>query len=227
MEYTPTEELKNFMFQFLTDEKIQRFTDVINNRTRHFTIVMEDIYQAQNTNAVIRSCEVFGIQNVHIIENKYEFEVVEDISRGSTKWVDLYKYRNLEKNNTTACIQQLRSNGYAIIGTTPHKNDMGLQEVDITQKTAFILGSEKDGMSPEAMGLCDGFMKIPMTGFTESLNLSNCSAIILQNITDRMRRLNIPWQLSEEEKTSILIEWCFEVTGRKKLLLEYFMNKNQ
>jgi tRNA (guanosine-2'-O-)-methyltransferase len=227
MEYTPTEDLKNFMFQFLTDEKIQRFTDVINNRTRHFTIVMEDIFQAQNTNAVIRSCEVFGIQDVHIIENKYAFEVVEDISKGSSKWVNLCKYRNKEKNNTTACIQQLKSTGYTVIGTTPHKNDMGLHELDVTQKTAFVLGSEKDGMSEEAMDLCDGFMKIPMTGFTESLNLSNCSAIILQNITERMRRLNVSWQLTEEEKTAILIEWCFEVTGRKKLLLEYFMNKNQ
>jgi len=225
MEYVPTEELKQFMFQFLTDEKLQRFTDVINNRTRHFTMVMEDIYQGQNTNAVIRSCEIFGIQDLHIIENKYQFEVVEDISKGSSKWINLYKYRGQEKN-TTNCIQQLRTKGYKIIGTTPHKNDIDLHDLDITQKTAFILGSERDGMSEEAMNLCDGFMKIPMFGFTESLNLSNCSAIILQNLTDRLRRSEVNWQLSEEEKTSILIDWCFEVTGRKKLLLEYFDKNN-
>jgi tRNA (guanosine-2'-O-)-methyltransferase len=225
MEYTPSIELKNFMFNFLSDEKIVRFNEVVNNRTRHFTMVLEDIYQGQNTNAVIRSCEVFGIQDIHIIENRYKFEVVEDISMGSSKWVDLYQY-NQKENNTIDCITQLRSKGYRIIGTTPHKNDIGLHEVDITQKTAFILGSERDGMSEEAMKHCDGFMKIPMAGFTESLNLSNCSAIILQNLTDRVRRSNVHWQLSEEEKTAILINWCFEVTGRKNLLLEYFNTNN-
>ncbi len=219
MEYTPSIELKKFMFNFLTEEKIARFNEVVNHRTRHFTMVLEDIYQGQNSNAVIRSSEVFGVQDVHIIENKYQFEIVDDISMGSAQWIDIHRY-NLQPNNT--CIENLKSNGYKIIGTSPHHNNIHLHEVDITQKTAFVLGTERNGLSEEAMQLCDVFMKIPMSGFTESLNLSNCSAIILQNVTDRLRRSDIQWQLSEAEKTEILIEWCFNVTGRKQLLLEYF-----
>lgn len=224
MIYQPSKELKEFMFQFLTDDKIRRFNEVIDKRTRHITIVMEDIFQGQNTNAVIRSCECFGVQDVHIIENKYEFEVVEDISKGSFKWIDIYKY-NSKKNNTQVCIDQLKQNGYTIIGTSPHENDTDLQEISLNKKTAFVLGSEKEGLSKEAIGLCDGFIKIPMAGFTESLNLSNCSAIIAQTITSRLWKSDIKWQLTEEEKTAILIEWCFEVTGRKELLLEYFHNR--
>lgn len=224
MDYTPSIALKEFLFNFLTDEKIVRFNEVVNNRTRHFTMVLEDIYQGQNTNAVIRSCEVFGVQDVHIIENKYRFEVVEDISMGSAQWVNLMRY-NQHPHNTKICIEHLKSQGYKVIGTTPHQNNIHLHEVDISQKTAFVLGTERMGLSEEAMQLCDGFMKIPMAGFTESLNLSNCSAIILQNLTDRLRRSDIPWQLTEMEKTQILIDWCFNVTGRKKLLLEYFQTK--
>jgi tRNA (guanosine-2'-O-)-methyltransferase len=222
MNYQPTEALKEFMFRFLTDEKISRFNEVIDKRTRHFTLVLEDIYQGQNTNAVIRSCDCFGIQDVHVIENKYEFEVVEDISLGSSKWVNIHRY-NQEKDNTTACINDLKKKGYTIIGTSPHENTHHLQDLDINEKTAFLLGSERHGLSKKAMRLCDGFMKIPMVGFTESLNLSNCAAVILQQVTYRLWKTNLPWQLTEEEKTAVLIEWCFEVTGRKELLLNYFL----
>jgi tRNA (guanosine-2'-O-)-methyltransferase len=225
MEYTPSKALKEFMFQFLTDEKIRRFNEVIAKRTRYITLVMEDIFQAQNTNAVIRSCECFGVQDVHLIQNKYDFEVVEDISKGSFKWIDLHTYKNAE-NNTATCIQHLKNQGYRVIGTSPHQHEVDLQEIPLDQKTAFMLGSEKDGLSTQAMELCDGFMKIPMAGFTESLNLSNCSAIIMQHLTSRLWKSDYPWQLSEDEKTAILIEWCFEVTGRKKLLLDYFMNRS-
>jgi tRNA (guanosine-2'-O-)-methyltransferase len=224
IEYQPSIELKEFLFRFITDEKIQRFNEVISKRTRHITIVMEDIYQGQNTNAVIRSCECFGVQDVHIIENKYDFEIVEDISKGSFKWVDIHQYKGAE-NNTVICFEKLKQNGYTIIGTSPHENDMDLQEISLDTKTAFVLGSEREGLSQATMDLCDGFMKIPMAGFTESLNLSNCSAIIIQNLTSRLWKSNLNWQLTEEEKTAILIEWCFEVVGRKELLLEYFKNK--
>ncbi len=224
MKYTPSKELKDFMFQFLTDEKIRRFNDVINKRTRHITVVLEDVYQAQNTNAVLRSCECFGVQDIHLIQNKYEFEIVQDISLGSAKWLNIEQY-NEEGNNTLACFNRLKEQGYQIICASPHDNDVDLQEINIDTKTAFVIGSELEGLSDDAKNNCDGFMKVPMAGFTESLNLSNCSAVIVQNLTSRLWKSNIQWQLSEDEKTAILIEWCFEVTGRKELLLEYFYNK--
>jgi|SRR5688572_10578053 len=226
MEYQPTKELLQFLWQFLTEEKINRFQEVIALRTRQVTMVMEDIYQGQNTNAVIRSCECFGVQDVHIIENRYEFNVVEDISMGSSQWLSIYRY-NQQSNNTAICLNRLKANGYTIIGTSPHEKNFHLQQVNVKAKTAFILGSERDGLSSEAMSLCDGFMKIPMYGFTESLNLSVCSAIILQNVTSRLKETDINWPLSEQEKTAILIDWCFNVTGRKKLLLEYYQKNKE
>lgn len=225
MEYKPTEELKEFMLQFLTDEKINRFNEVLEKRTRHITIVLEDIYQAQNTNAVIRSCECFGVHDLHLIQNKYEFEIVQDISLGSAKWINI-KQHNQPGNNTISCIKELKEKGYQIICASPHENEVDLQELNIDKKTAFVIGSELDGLSPDAVMHCDGFMKIPMAGFTESLNLSNCTAVILQNLTARLWKSNLDWQLTEEEKRAIFIQWCFEVTGRKEMLLDYFYKKN-
>jgi len=224
MEYTPSKELKEFMFQFLTDEKIRRFNDIVDQRTRHITVVLEDVYQAQNTNAVLRSCECFGVQDVHLIQNKYEFEIVQDVSLGSAKWLNIKQYKE-EGDNTLACFELLKKQGYKIICASPHENEVDLNEINIDQKTAFVIGSELEGISSIAKDNCDGFMKIPMVGFTESLNLSNCSAVIFQHLTNRLRKTNINWQLTEDEKTAILIEWCFEVTGRRDLLLDYFLSK--
>ena len=223
MDYKPSEELKEFMFKFLTDEKAERFNRIIEQRTRHITIVLEDVFQPQNTNAVIRSCECFGVQDLHLIQNKYEFELHQDISMGSSQWINLHQHHD----GTIACINHLKNKGYRIIATGPHENDVDLMEIPLDQKTAFIIGSEKGGLSKEALDHCDGYMKIPMAGFTESLNLSNCSAIITQTLTHRLWKSTLPWQLTEEEKTAVLIEWCFQVTGRKNLLLEYFENNIQ
>jgi tRNA (guanosine-2'-O-)-methyltransferase len=169
MEYQPSIALKEFMFQFISDDKVRRFNEIVNNRTRYFTIVLEDVFQAQNTNAVIRSCECFGIQDLHLIENKYDFEVVPDISKGSSQWINIQQY-NQALNNTKPCLRHLKNQGYTIIGTSPHQNEINLEDISIDNKTAFVLGSEKDGLSQEAKEICDGFMKIPMVGFTESLN---------------------------------------------------------
>lgn len=210
---------------FLSDEKVNRFHEVVRYRTKHITVVLEDIFQGHNTNAVLRSCDCFGIQDVHIIENRYEFSVVDDISMGSAKWLNLYRYYENE-HNTHACLTQLKDQGYLIVGTTPHENNITLDELDLTKKTAFVFGTEKEGLSNEALKECDSFLKIPMVGFTESLNLSVCAAIILQHITQRLHVSRVNWQLSPEEQTAIFIDWCFRVTGRKDMLLDYF-HKNK
>lgn len=221
MDFQPTTDLKEFMMNLLTDEKVNRFQEVVKYRTKHVTVVLEDIFQGHNTNAVLRSCDCFGIQDVHIIENRYEFEVVDDISMGSAKWLNLYRHRESE-NNTHTCLKNLKDQGYTIIGTSPHENNITLEKLDLSQKVAFVIGTEKEGLSNAALKECDGFLKIPMVGFTESLNLSVCAAIILQHVTHRLHESTISWQLSEEEETSLLIDWCFRVTGRKEMLLEYF-----
>ncbi len=201
------QDLLRYLQSYLTDNRKTTFERVLNHRTRHFTVVLEDIYQKHNTSAVVRSCDVFGIQDLHIIENKYKSYVSNQVAKGAHKWVDFHYYNQLEYNNEQ-CIEQLKSQGYQIIATTPHNDSCLLQNFDISQKSAFVMGVEKEGVSENIMKAADGFLKIPMVGFTESLNISVATAIILQQLCTRLRNSSIDWQLSEEEKNELRLDWC-------------------
>jgi len=199
-------QLLNFLEDFVSDKRKETFHKVLENRTRHFTVVLEDIFQPHNSSAVIRSCDIFGLQDVHIIQNKYSSRVSRHVAKGSQKWLDIKKY-NQSATNTQDCIDALRNEGYQIIATTPHNDSCMLHEFDITKKSAFVFGVEKEGVSEYTMNLADGFLKIPMVGFTESLNISVAAAIILQDITTKLRTSNINWKLSEIEKQVLYFEW--------------------
>jgi len=191
---------------FVTDKRKETFKKVLDERTKHFTVVLEDIYQPHNSSAVVRTCDIFGVQDVHVIQNKYSSKVSRYVAKGSQKWLDIKKY-NQGANNTQDCLDTLREEGYQIIATTPHNESCFLHEFDITKKAAFVFGVEKDGVSEYTMNQADGFLKIPMVGFTESLNISVAAAIILQDITTKLRASNIDWQLTTKEKELLYFDW--------------------
>ena len=218
-------DLLTYLQSYLTANRKTTFERVLNGRTRHFTVVLEDIYQKHNTSAVVRSCDVFGLQDVHIIENKYKSYLSNQVAKGAHKWIDLHYYNKLENNNQV-CIDTLRSRNYKIIATTPHNDSCLLHDFDITQKAAFIMGVEKEGVSQGIMNQADGFLKIPMVGFTESLNISVATAIILQNITSRLRNSNVNWQLSEKEKNELRLDWCKKsITNVAAIIEHYYTHK--
>ncbi|NUY79288.1 RNA methyltransferase [Flavobacterium sp. MAH-1] len=195
--------LLNHLESFLTDSRKAKFLDVLSRRTNHFTVAMEDVYQLHNTSAVMRSCEVFGIQQLHVIEEKYGKSIDKEIAMGAEKWVDINRFANMQD-----CIDDLKAKGYKIIATTPHNDDCTLEAFDITQKSAIFFGTERNGLSPEVIAQADGFLKIPMVGFTESLNISVSAAIILQNLTSRLRNSDIDWKLSEAEILEKRLDWA-------------------
>jgi len=195
---------------FITENKRMLFDKVIEQRTRHITVVLEDIYQSQNASAVLRSCDCFGVQDVHIIENRYEYSINPDVALGSTKWLNLKKY-NTEDENTQACYKNLREQGYQIIATTPHKDELLLDELDVSRKTALVFGTELEGLSETAIEQADAWVKIPMYGFTESFNISVSAAIILWHLTERLRKSNIPWQLNDAERIETRLQWALSV----------------
>jgi len=188
---------------FLTENRKERFQKVLENRTNHFTIAVEDVFQFHNTSAVMRSCEVFGIQEINIVEQRFGKDIDKEIAMGAQKWVDINRFENI--NN---CIQNLKTKGYQIIATTPHDDSCLLHEFDISKKSALFFGTEKEGLSEEVMKQADGFLKIPMVGFTESLNISVSAAIIIQDITSRLRLSNIDWQLTENELLEKRLAWA-------------------
>ena len=200
------EKLLNYFESFLTDSRKQLFKSVLEKRTRHFTVVLEDIFQSHNASAVVRTCDIFGVQDVHTIENKYNNKVSRHVAKGSQKWLNQYRYRN-DGDNTKTCLDGLKKAGYQIVATTPHNDSCLLQDFDVSKKTAFVFGEEAEGVSNYVIENSDGFLKIPMVGFTESLNISVATAIILQDVTTKLRNSDINWELSKEEKEVLYIDW--------------------
>lgn len=192
----------DYLEDFLTDNRKERFLEVLANRTNHFTIAMEDVYQLHNTSAVMRSCEVFGIQELNVVEQKFGKRIDTEIAMGAQKWVDINRFDSMQN-----CIDNVRTKGYQIIATTPHNDSCMLHEFDITKPSAIFFGTEKQGLSQEVIEQADGFLKIPMVGFTESLNISVSAAIIIQNITSRLRQSNINWKLNDEEILEKRLTW--------------------
>jgi len=192
-----------FLENILTENRKERFLNVLKNRTNHFTIVVEDIFQMHNTSAVMRSCEVFGIQELNVIEQRYGKSIDKEIAMGAQKWVDISAFDSI-----SGCVASLKTKGYQIIATTPHENDCLMDDFDISKPSALFFGTERDGLSEEILQKADGFLKIPMVGFTESLNISVSAAIIIQNLMHRLRNSDINWQLSEEEILKKRLQWA-------------------
>lgn len=192
----------NYLEDFITPNRKERFLEVLQNRTKHFTVAVEDLFQLHNTSAVMRSCEVFGIQELHVVEQKYGKTIDKEIAMGAEKWVDIHRF-----SSNQDCIDNLKARGYQIIATTPHENDCLLEDFDITKPSALFFGTERLGLSDEVLQQADGFLKIPMVGFTESLNISVSAAIILQQLSSRLRHSDICWQLTEAELLEKRIDW--------------------
>lgn len=217
--------LLTYLEGYLTEKRKQTFKDVLEKRTRHFTVVLEDIYQAHNASAVVRTCDIFGVQDIHAIENKYTNKVSRHVAKGSQKWLNITRYQE-DGDNTKVCLHHLKSEGYQIIGTTPHNDSCMLQDFDVTKKSAFVFGVEAEGISDYVKENADGFLKIPMVGFTESLNISVAAAIILQDVTTRLRNTNIDWQLSTKEKEVLYFDWVQKTIKNVDKIKEYYYQNN-
>lgn len=220
-------ELYDFIAQFITEERKVIFQNVLKMRTRHLTVVLEDIYQAQNASAVLRTCDCFGVQDVHIIENRNEFNVCKDVELGSSKWLTIKNY-NEKANNTLRAFDHLRNEGYKIVATSPHKNGYELNELPVDGKIALAFGTELNGLSKIALDQADEYVKIPMHGFTESFNISVSVGIFLSQLSTKIRNSKMNWQLSDEEKVAVMLDWAKSAVKNPEFLVnEFFKKKNK
>ncbi|WP_417873003.1 TrmH family RNA methyltransferase [Xanthomarina gelatinilytica] len=206
-----------YLESYLTENRRQRFDKVLEERTKHFTVATEDVYQLHNTSAVIRSCDVFGIQEVHIVEERNSKRIDREIAMGAQKWVDLNRFHSVK-----TCIQDLKQKGYQIVATTPHANNCLLHEFDVTKKSCFFFGRETEGLSQEVIDQADTFLKIPMYGFTESLNISVSAAIVLQHVTTKLKQTDIDWKLSLEERLQKRLDWIKKTIKSYDEIVERF-----
>lgn len=195
-----------YLAEFMLPERFATMQRVVADRTRYMTVCAENTFHPQNASALVRHCEAFGVQELHAIEFLCGFQANTHIVRGTDKWVDIMRYES-----TPQAVEHLKAEGYRIVAATPHTNDLTPESFDITKgKFCLVFGTEKQGISPEIMAVADEFVRIPMYGFVESLNVSACAAILIQGLVDRLHRSDVEWRLSAEEQSELLYRWMRE-----------------
>lgn len=210
--------------QFVSEHKKEFVEKVLNNRTHHVTVVLEDIFQSQNASAVIRTCECMGLQDIHIIEMISKYEINRRVLKGANKWMNLHRYRTRGANNVEACFQHLHEQGYKILVADPDEDGKSIHDIDVTEgKVALLFGNELRGVSPYALQHADQKIRIPMYGFTESLNISVSVAICLNTLITRLHGSSTSFGLSDHEKDAMRLEWYRKIVKRSDLIEREFL----
>ena len=202
-----TDKLIRHLSEFITPRRRELFSEILGKRTRYLSVVLEDIFQPQNASAVLRTCECFGVQDVHIIENRNQYTLNPDVVLGADKWLNLIKYKGKDYNTPDA-IRHLRQSGYRLVATTLSRESTHLEEFDLRKgKTAIFFGTELTGLTETVLDQADEYLQIPIFGFTDSFNISVSAAIILHHLAYKLHKSDIDWQLGMEEKEEIMLEW--------------------
>lgn len=209
MDKTINKLLLSELYHIITAEKQEKFNRIAQDRTRYLTVVVENIFQDHNASAVMRSCDCFGIQDLHIIERGNRFTINKDIAMGAGRWIDHHHYNDI-KQPTQKCLQELKEKGYKIVATSPHEPDKTIFNLDLSTPIALVFGTEQSGLSEMALSLADESVNIPMYGFTESFNISVSAALSMQALRNRLEKEHTPntWKLNDEEQIALKIEWC-------------------
>ncbi len=166
---------------FLTPERRQRIDQAVASRTRTLTVVMEALGDTQNVNAVLRTAEAFGVQEVHVVEGPMKaFDRNKKISQNADKWLDVVRWKS-----TAECLAHLKARGFAIYATHLGEGSKDLGELSFARPVALVFGNEHRGVSEEALAAADLRYAIPMRGFTQSFNVSVAAAVSLFRAVER------------------------------------------
>jgi tRNA (guanosine-2'-O-)-methyltransferase len=223
---TITHNLVQYLKTFVVDERLELFEKKIRQRTKHITVVLENIFQGRNISASIRSADCFGIQDVHIIENDNIFNDDSEVSMGAEKWITITRH-NQQKHNSIDTIKELKAEGYQIIAATPHNTDCDLFDIDVSkQKVALIFGSEVRGCSDQTLALADKRMKIPMYGFTESFNISVSVSLCLQHLTYKLRKVDSDWKMTKNQQDTVMLQWLRNSIKASVEIEEEYLNNH-
>ncbi len=206
------------LYQIITPNKIEMFDRLAPQKTDYVTTVLENIFQEHNASAVMRSCESFGLQSLHVIEKDNKYRVQRDIARGAGRWVDMYNYS--DDNPTETCLKALKEKGYRIVATSPHQSAYTINDIPLDKPMALVFGTELSGISPEVIEMADTFVTIPMYGFTESFNISVSAAVIMHTLRSRLEQEeDLQWKMTPEEIVELKIKWCERIIPRGNLVV--------
>ena len=210
------DERTDYMSGFLTGERIQTLRRTLAMRTRYMTILTENTFHPQNASALVRHCEAFGVQDLHTVETMCRFDPSVNIVRGTDKWIDIIRH-----DSTEEAIASLKASGYRIVATTPHRESCTPETFDVEKgRFCLVFGTEHAGVSPQIISAADEFLRIPMCGMVESLNVSASAAILIYMLSQRMRLSDVAWRLSEAECSEVMFRWVMSSVRDARRILE-------
>jgi len=167
--------------EFLVPGRKARIDEVVASRTRTLTVVMEAFCDPQNVNAVLRTCEAFGVQEIHVVEGPMKpYDRNKKISQNADKWLDVRRWKT-----TAECLGHLEAEGFQIYATHLGEGSRPLADLSFAGKVALVFGNENRGVSDEALARADARYAIPMLGFVQSLNVSVAAAVSLARAVER------------------------------------------
>lgn len=196
---TDVDELTEAFSPLVSDERIARLDAVVSQRSFNLMPILEGVYDIGNVLAVCRSTEALGIGSLGVVSDVgLVFKQSGRTSGGAVKWTHLEQWRS-----TAECVKEVKARGYRVL-VTVFEGGHPLEHYDWSVPTAVILGNEREGVSEEAKALADGGVYVSMNGFTESLNVSVASSMIMHHaVQDRTRRLGSNGDLSEDERETL------------------------
>lgn len=210
------DERTDYMSGFLTGERIQTLRRTLAMRTRYMTILTENTFHPQNASALVRHCEAFGVQDLHTVETMCRFDPSVNIVRGTDKWIDIIRH-----DSTEEAIASLKASGYRIVATTPHRESCTPETFDVEKgRFCLVFGTEHVGVSPQIISAADEFLRIPMCGMVESLNVSASAAILIYMLSQRMRLSDVAWRLSEAECSEVMFRWVMSSVRDARRILD-------
>ncbi len=214
-------QLIQYLEGFVNDRRKEKLKKVLTQRTRHLTVVLEDVYQSHNFSAVLRSADIFGIQNIHFIENRNYLKISEDVAMGAQKWLTIERYKQHE-NNTLACLQKLKKEGYQIVATSVAPTSINLEDLNIDKPTALVFDTELTGISKDVENMADTFVTIPMVGFTESFNISVTVALCLYELSKKLKNNKSNYSITDIDKQMIYQNWLLASIQNPQSILKTF-----
>jgi tRNA (guanosine-2'-O-)-methyltransferase len=210
-----------YLKTLLTQHKQQLFAQKVANRTQYYCLVLDQLEAPHNVNAILRSADVFGFQSVFGIEAETLPEVKRGISKGADKWVTFTPFIGPQAHQV--CFDTLESNGYILTGLSGSPQAIDVWDLDPTKKRAFVLGNEKYGLRPASLSRITEMVRIPMVGFSESLNVSVVAGILMAILRKKLPAHLA--QLPDETTFQVLCEWALKTIPSGPAILSHFLTK--
>ena len=201
----------------ISEERQSRVRDMLSRRLGTIVVVLEAVHRRHNASAILRSCECFGVHEVHLITKG--FKPSKGAARGSERWLDIHRW-----NSTDEAVAELKRRGFSIYVADLMEDVHSPDSLPIEGNVAILMGAELTGVSDRARELCDGAICVPMHGLTESLNVSVAAACILQRLTERIREQSGGGNLAADKQERFFTEWTQRELESKQGMLARIRN---